>query len=161
MRQAALVVAMLILPAVAFAQPVSAEKLRIGQSARLVLSFPCQTTLRVTLLQYLDPARSNAGYRPRPGTRFVALLVRVKNVGKGGCGGPISQHAELVDSHGTVFGDDYEWPVMGPALANGVAPAKPGDSLTSFISYIIPRKVGRFREFRFGGSYETAIWLLR
>ena len=55
MRQAALVVAMLILPAVAFAQPVSAEKLRIGQPARLVLSFPCQTTLRVTLLQYLDP----------------------------------------------------------------------------------------------------------
>jgi hypothetical protein len=163
MRWIVVVAAALALQGSALARPTSSEwekKVRIGRSVT-VRDYTYRWTLRVTVSKYVDPARSNVGVRPRRGTRFVAFLVRLKNVGKRRYQGTPVSSTELVNAHGDVlFAPLYAEPVVAPSWVGHGWTIDPGETFQGYMSYVVPKAM-KLREFRFVGTYDVATWILR
>jgi hypothetical protein len=122
--------------------------------------------VQVTLLAFLDPARSCC-YRARKGTRFVAFKIRYVNLGKSWLITTPAADAEFVDAGGNVYGSTsfsygsrlQPWPVIPPDLNHGFK-LGPRKRFTGYLGWVVPSKL-RLRQFRYGLSgYQTAVWRL-
>lgn len=136
------------------------RQVRLGQSVTL-RDATYRWALRVTVLSYVDPARSNLGYRPRAGTRFVSFLVRVRNVAKTRYQGtPVSQTELVVGSGASLMGPLYAAAVIHPAWSGHGWTLRPGEVAQGHMSYVLP-KATKVRAFRFLGGYDVGTWVLR
>jgi hypothetical protein len=144
--------------------PASTSALPIGRPVTLGFE---GSRLQVTLMQYIDPARSCC-YRPRKGTRFVAFKIRYVNLERFTQMTIPAADVELVDSRGRVYSSislTYgnrmrPWPVLAPTLNHGLKLTSRA-RVTGYLGWVLPSTL-RLREFRYSfGGYQTARWRLR
>jgi hypothetical protein len=138
----------------------------LGQAVTVSL-YGTDSRLRVTLVRFLDPARSRY-YRARKGTRFVAFQIRYTKVGRSNYAGVPAAEATLVDTLGRAYGSaslDFgrrfqPWPLLVPDL-NHVLSLLPHKTWTGYLGWVVPTAM-QLREFRYSPGYgwTTAAWRL-
>lgn len=155
----------------ALARTVSAKPLPLG-SKHTFRQRP--DALDVAVVQVIDPVRGR-GLKPRPGSRLVAVRVRVRNVGaralyagtSTGCHALAS--ARLVDAGGRAHASrDGVLPNLAAYFALGGDPyvetrsLQPGETATGFYTFALPRKMkGSFFSVAPCARKPPARWRLR
>jgi hypothetical protein len=119
--------------------------------------------MAVTLVKVVDPAKAaNEFSSPSPGTRFVAVQLRLKNTGTGPYNDSPSNGARLIDGEGQQYQASVEDTSAGPGLGGSVT-LIPGDTALGFITFELPAGVTPAK-FQFaldsGFSDNVGQWLL-
>jgi hypothetical protein len=123
--------------------------------------FDEKLVVEVTVLKVIDPAKPNNNFfPPQKGNRFVALQLRLENVGEANYSDSPSNGAFLIDTEGQQYNADITDPV-GPAL--GSPKISPGDERLGYITFEVGKGVEPAM-FQFtldsGFANETGEWQL-
>lgn len=138
--------------------PTTSAQARVGATLRVDGNDGEQ--LRVTLVQLVDPATGKQFFKPEG--RYVAIQLRLENIGPSTVEDFPTNSAQLIDSQGQQYNPTYAETTAGQGFSGGVK-LSPGDTRLGVVTFDLPAGMtpARFRytlNSGFGG--QTGEWLL-